>query len=62
MAELRKTTLTTQIRETSFTVDRNNRVIARGPDGGSIESQKVEALLLLAVLEELRAWRANRPV
>jgi hypothetical protein len=43
----------------AFVVDHFGWVIARGTDGGSLKSQRVEAHLLLAILEEVQALRAD---
>lgn len=40
-----------------FRVDEHLRVFATSDDGGSIMSQKVEALLLLEILEKLEEIR-----
>ena len=44
-----------------FEVDRYGWVIARGEDKGMLKSQSVEALLLHAILMELRKERLTKP-
>jgi len=47
-------------RDISFDLDKENlTVVARGKSGGSIRSQSVEALLLLAILDELKEIRLS---